>query len=84
MATSRALAPLSQVLRWSFPHLRPGGVLLAMKGSRASRELSEARETIDDVGGQAPEVVRIGPEDSSGHPLAIVVRVRKAARTASR
>ena len=28
-----------------------GGVLLAMKGSRASRELSEARETIDDVGG---------------------------------
>lgn len=75
VVTSRALAPLPTVVEWSLPHLAPGGHLLAMKGGKASQELAAARETIVTAGGVAPEVIRIGPIDDTGHPLATVVRV---------
>lgn len=77
VATSRALAPLPSVLRWSFPHVRPGGALLAMKGGKASQELADASSTVSEVGGIDAEVVRIGPFDDAGHPLATLVSVAK-------
>lgn len=78
VATSRALAPLPSVLKWSFPHLRPGGTLLAMKGGKAAQELADAASTVAEVGGVGAEVVRIGPFDDAGHPLATVVKVSKS------
>jgi 16S rRNA (guanine527-N7)-methyltransferase len=40
--TARALAPLDKLARWCLPLLRPGGRLLAMKGSTAADELAAA------------------------------------------
>jgi len=40
--TARALAPLPKLLRWGLPLVRPGGVLLAMKGSSAQDEVTAA------------------------------------------
>ena len=43
VVTSRAVAPLPRLLDWSMPLVRPGGVLLAMKGSGAREELRSVR-----------------------------------------
>ena len=43
VVTSRAVATLDKLAGWSFPHLRIGGRLLALKGERAAEELAEAR-----------------------------------------
>jgi 16S rRNA (guanine527-N7)-methyltransferase len=42
VVTARALAPLPQLLRWGLPLVRPGGALLAMKGSSATEEVTAA------------------------------------------
>jgi 16S rRNA (guanine527-N7)-methyltransferase len=39
--TARAVAPLDRLVRWTFPMLRPGGTLLAVKGATAENELAE-------------------------------------------
>jgi 16S rRNA (guanine527-N7)-methyltransferase len=40
--TARAVAPLDRLAGWCLPLLRPGGLLLAMKGSTAAEELAAA------------------------------------------
>src|SRR4051794_10141941 len=42
LVTSRAVAPLGRLLDWSMPLVRPGGVLVAMKGSSAQEEVDAA------------------------------------------
>jgi 16S rRNA (guanine527-N7)-methyltransferase len=39
--TARAVAPLDRLAGWSKPLLRPGGTLLAMKGTTAEAEIAE-------------------------------------------
>ncbi len=43
VVTSRAVAPLEKLLRWCLPLCRPGGIVLALKGSSAEEELAAAR-----------------------------------------
>ncbi len=40
VVTSRAVAPLEKLLRWCLPLCRPGGLVLALKGSSAAAELA--------------------------------------------
>jgi len=42
VVTSRAVAALETLAGWSFPHLKIGGRLLALKGDRADEELAAA------------------------------------------
>lgn len=42
VVTARAVAPLSRLLGWAVPFLRPGGDLYAIKGERWREELQEA------------------------------------------
>jgi 16S rRNA (guanine527-N7)-methyltransferase len=60
VVTSRAVAPLPQLLRWSLPLTRPGGQVLAMKGSSAKEELEASRRLLGQLGGGEPDVVTIG------------------------
>lgn len=46
VVTSRAVASLDKLAGWSFPHLRVGGRLLALKGDRADEELDAARAVL--------------------------------------
>lgn len=42
VVTARAVAPLEKLAGWCLPLLRPGGQLLALKGSAAAEELAAA------------------------------------------
>ena len=44
--TSRAVASLDKLARWSLPLLRQGGRLLAIKGERAPDEVREHRRVL--------------------------------------
>jgi 16S rRNA (guanine527-N7)-methyltransferase len=59
VVTSRAVAPLDRLLAWSMPLVRPGGLLLAMKGSSAQEELDATRAELARLGGTGPEVIHI-------------------------
>lgn len=46
IVTCRAVAPLPRLLGWCLPLVRPGGRLLALKGSSASDEVSKAKDEL--------------------------------------
>lgn len=72
---SRAVASLGKVTRWSFPLLRAGGRMLAMKGERADEEVAENRRVMVALGASDVEVVRCGVSYSSP-PVTVVIAVR--------
>lgn len=78
--TARAVAPLRKLVPWTMPFLVPGGVLLAMKGSRAAAELDEASAVIRKHRGVDGEVVVL-PSVPGVDPTT-VVRVRRAVSSA--
>jgi 16S rRNA (guanine527-N7)-methyltransferase len=73
VVTSRAVAPLPRLLDWSWPLVRPGGALLAMKGSRAEEELREAAGALRRHGAGSATVHRYG--EGVIDPPTTVVRV---------
>ena len=75
VVTSRAVAPLERLARWSAPLLRVGGELLALKGSSAAEEIVRDGEAVRALGLIDLEVL------STGHglvdPETIVIRGRR-------
>ena len=55
--TVRAVASLEKLYRWALPLLRPGGVLVALKGSKAEEEMEAARYVGRKLGAGAASVV---------------------------
>jgi 16S rRNA (guanine527-N7)-methyltransferase len=74
VVTSRAVAPLPRLLTWSLPLLRPGGAMLAMKGSSAREEVAGARADLARWRVGDVEVLELGGAEIS--PQATVIRVR--------
>lgn len=60
VVTSRAVAPLDRLSRWSLPLVRAGGSFLAMKGSSAEAEIAGATSDIGRLRGQVHGVVEVG------------------------
>lgn len=60
IATARAVAPLERLAGWTLPLLRPGGRLLAMKGSTAVDELSAASASLARMGATSCTIERVG------------------------
>ena len=95
VVTSRALAPLPQLLAWSLPLVASGGAMLAMKGASAAEEIEAAaaelarwRAQADVVvcevpGAAAATVVRVvaGPGAAIGWPGSATTRRRRRERT---
>jgi 16S rRNA (guanine527-N7)-methyltransferase len=50
LVTARAVAPLSRLLPWTIPFLRPGGVLCAVKGERWQEELHAVEPLLGRLG----------------------------------
>ncbi len=73
VVTSRAVAPLPKLLRWSVPLVRPGGLVLAMKGSSAAEEVEGARTELRRLGATGAEVLEVGASVVS--PATVLVRV---------
>jgi 16S rRNA (guanine527-N7)-methyltransferase len=60
VATARAVAPLRRLVPWALPLCRSGGELIAMKGSAAATELTEAADVIAKYGGRNARIDTIG------------------------
>jgi 16S rRNA (guanine527-N7)-methyltransferase len=60
VVTSRAVAPLDRLLRWSMPLVAPTGALVAMKGSSIHDEIASAAAVLEELGCASPEVHTLG------------------------
>lgn len=60
VVTARAVAPMARLAKWCMPLLRPGGRLLALKGSSATEELERDGSAIRAAGGGRGEVISCG------------------------
>ena len=78
VVTSRAVAPLDKLARWSMPLLREDGRMLAMKGERAQEEVDEHRRVLDSLGATDVRVVKCGVNYLT--PPATVVVARRGKR----
>lgn len=83
VVTSRAVAPLPKLLRWSVPLVAPGGLVLAMKGSSAAEELAGAASDLRRLRTRAAEVVEVGAEVVTPATVLIRVEVGSAGRLGS-
>ncbi len=60
VATARAVAPLPRLAELAARLVRPGGMVLAIKGSTAAGELKAAAPVLRRIGAHGAEVVRAG------------------------
>lgn len=75
VVTSRAVASLDKLARWSIPLLRDGGRMLALKGDRAEIEVDEHRAALVRAGAECVSVLTCG--ENSQIARATVVSVTK-------
>lgn len=75
VVTSRAVAPLDRLARWSLPLTKVGGLFLAMKGSSAEEELIGANAEIRRRGGTLLGIEQVGKGQLE--PPVTVVCVRR-------
>lgn len=80
--TSRAVASLDKLTRWTVPLLKPGGIMLALKGDRAEAEILEHSRMMASLGVVDAEVMRCGGEYLD--PPATVVVARLVAESKQR
>lgn len=72
VATARAVAPLSRLAELAAGLVRPGGMVLAIKGCTAMEELTDAGPVLRRIGARSAEVVRAG--QGKVDPATTVVR----------
>ena len=61
-ATARAVARIDKLARWTFPLLRDGGTLVALKGDSAQQELDAEEKALRKLGMTAARIVAYGSE----------------------
>lgn len=83
VVTSRAVAPLPKLLRWSVPLVRPGGLVLALKGSSAADELADASKELRTLGATGARVVEVGAGVVSPPTVLVRVEIRGTPRLGS-
>jgi len=73
VVTSRAVAPLERLLRWSMPLVSPHGAMVAMKGSSIEDEIVAAAATLRSLRCAPPEVLTLGARDELSTTTAVRV-----------
>jgi 16S rRNA (guanine527-N7)-methyltransferase len=76
VVTARAVAPLDKLAGWCLPLLRPGGRLLAMKGSTAADELAAS--------GPLPGAATAVVTQAGSPPATVIVVTRGTVRATAR
>jgi 16S rRNA (guanine527-N7)-methyltransferase len=79
LVVARAVAQLPGLIELALPFLKIGGLVAAMKGSRAGEEISSAQAALDACGGELIEEIPILPSSSLG-----LVTIRKVSSTPDR
>lgn len=75
VVVARAVAPLDKLAGWSIPLLRPGGMVLAMKGQRAGAETDEHRAALHRLGARSVDVVILGGGQLAEPTTVVVITV---------
>ena len=83
VVASRAVAPLPKLAGWCLPLCRPGGLMVAMKGSSADDELGAAEEVLDGLGA-AERTIRRVAVDELDQPTTVVTIVAGRVGTTGR
>lgn len=73
VVAARAVAPMDRLAGWALPLLRPGGRLLALKGSSAADELAAAGAALHKAGAAGSELVTVGSEELGTAATVVVV-----------
>ena len=60
VVTSRAVAPLHRLAAWCLPLVRPGGMMLAVKGMSAPEEVERDARAVAASGGGVPRIETCG------------------------
>lgn len=60
VVTARAVAPLHRLAAWCLPLVRPGGMMLAVKGATAADEVRRDAAAVARLGGGAPRIEIVG------------------------
>lgn len=63
VVVSRAVAPLPKLADWCLPLCRPGGLMVAMKGSSAQDELAAAKVALDRLDAGERTIRRLGVDE---------------------
>lgn len=79
VVTARAVAPLGTVAAWSTPLIRPGGLLVALKGESAQEELVRDADQLRTSGLVDPQVLTVG-QGVVELPTTVVTARRAAAQ----
>jgi 16S rRNA (guanine527-N7)-methyltransferase len=82
VVTSRAVAPLGKLVGWSAPLARPGGTLLALKGSSAGEEIERDADELRRMGVTDVSVRTVG--DGLVDPVTYVVQATVTDRVPGR
>lgn len=77
VVTSRAVAPWSRLAGWCLPLVAPGGVVAALKGAKAIKELAEAEEDLRRAGAGETRVVAYGADVLAQPTLVALVWPRR-------
>jgi 16S rRNA (guanine527-N7)-methyltransferase len=80
VVVARAVAPLSRLVPLTVPLLRPGGVLVALKGSSAADEVAAARSELRRAAATADVRVLAVPGESEPTRAVVVVAGKRAPR----
>lgn len=73
VVVARAVAPLGRLAGWALPLLRPGGVLLAVKGRRARAEVAEHGDQLARLGAATVQVTELGGRFLAEPTVVVVV-----------
>ncbi|WP_311562348.1 16S rRNA (guanine(527)-N(7))-methyltransferase RsmG [Peptoniphilus duerdenii] len=76
VSVSRAVANMATLTEYTLPYVKPGGVMIAMKGSEYKEELKEAENAIKVLGGEIKNVMEITLPDGILHSLIVVEKVK--------
>jgi 16S rRNA (guanine527-N7)-methyltransferase len=79
VVTARAVAPLDRLAALALGLLRPGGIVLAVKGAKAQAEVTAARRTLRSLGVRETSVLLAGK--GKVDPAATVVRLTAPVNT---
>jgi 16S rRNA (guanine527-N7)-methyltransferase len=74
VVTARAVAPLDRLAALALGLLKPGGIVLAVKGAKAAAEIRDAEQALRRLGVRDVEVLTAG--SGKVDPAATVVRLR--------
>jgi len=86
VVTARAVARLSDLATWCLPLLKPGGSLLALKGSSVAQELEADRAVLRKLGAveEAIESFGVGVVDPTTTVLRVIVGDRPTKRSSTK